>query len=306
MERVDIKVGFYCNNQCTFCVQGRKRDYLPAKGLAEIKASLVEAKEKGKKEVVFTGGEPTLHPDFLRLVKIAADLGFKQIQIQSNGRMFAYPDFCVKTIRAGATQFSPALHGPTAKIHDFLTSAPGSFEQTVAGIKNLKKMGQYVLTNTVITTKNYRQLPQTARLLVSLGVDQFQFAFVHILGTAKANAEWLVPHKKQIMKWVKRGLDIGLAAGKKVTTEAIPYCLMKGYEDCIAEKIIPKTRIYDAGFVIEDYKNYRLQSGKIKGENCSACLYNKLCEGPWKEYVELFGWKEFSPVKKRRRKNSTN
>lgn len=296
MERVDIKVGFYCNNLCQFCVQGRKRDNLPAKDKKEVENSLKEAYKKGKREVVFTGGEPCLHPHFLELVKTASDIGFEVIQIQSNGRMFAYKDFCLKTITAGANQFSPALHGPNADIHDFLTEVPGSFRQTTQGIKNLKNLNQYVLTNTVITSKNYQFLLELAELLVDLDVNQFQFAFVHILGTADKNKDWIVPHKNEIMPYVKRGLDIGLRAGKKVTTEAIPYCFMEGYEECVAEKIMPNTRIYDAGFVVEDYGQYRRDSGKAKRKECASCRFDNICEGPWKEYVEMYGWEEFEPI----------
>ncbi len=300
MERVDIKVGFYCNNQCAFCVQGRKRDYLSAKKVGEIRTSLREAFSKGKREVVFTGGEPCLHPNFFKLVKIAKKIGFKEIQIQTNGRIFVYPEFCIKTIKAGATQFGPSLHGHNSKIHDFLTRAKGSFNQTVQGIKNLKKLNQFVLTNSVITAKNYKYLPELAKLLVDLDVNQFQFAFIHIAGTALENQDWIVPRKSDIMPYVKRGLDIGLKAGKKVMTEAIPYCLMESYEDCIAEKIMPETRIYDADFMVEDYGKYRRESGKgkVKREECKKCKYYNICEGPWKEYVDIFGWEEFKPVKK--------
>jgi MoaA/NifB/PqqE/SkfB family radical SAM enzyme len=296
MERVDIKVGFYCNNQCAFCVQGRKRDILPAKDIEEVRKSLAEARELGKTEVVLTGGEPTMHPQFLDLVKIARDLGFVDIQIQTNGRMFAYLDFCMKTIEAGATQFSPALHGSSSEIHDFLTDAEGSFMQTIQGIKNLKRLGQYVLTNTVITSKNYQDLPDIARIFVDLGVDQFQFAFVHILGTADKNKDWLVPRKSDIAPFVREGLEIGKVAGKKVTAEAIPYCLMQGCEDCVAEAIMPKTRIYDAGFVVSDYGDYRANNGKAKRKECLECKYNDICEGPWKEYIDIYGWDEFKPV----------
>jgi len=289
MERVDIKVGFYCNNHCAFCVQGKKREYLPAKSKEEIKNSLQEAFDKGKREVVFTGGEPSLHPDFFELVKFAKNIGFKEIQIQSNGRIFAYFDFCVKTIKAGATQFGPSLHGHEAEVHDFLVDAKGSFEQTTQGIKNLKKLNQYVLTNSVITSKNYKFLPELAQLLINLGVDQYQFAFVHILGTAKENQDWLVPRKSEVMPYVKKGLEIGIRAGKKVTTEAIPYCLLGGYEKYVAEDIMPKTRIYDAGFTVEDYGEYRFNSGKERREESQSCKYFGQCEGPWKEYPELFG-----------------
>jgi hypothetical protein len=145
-------------------------------------------------------------------------------------------------------------------------------------------------------------LPEIAKLLVSLGVDQFQFAFVHILGTAEKNKDWLVPRNSKIMPYVKKGLDIGIKAGKKVTTEAIPYCLMRGYEAYIAEKIIPTTRIYDAGFVVEDYGQYRLSKGKIRRKECEQCQFGNECEGPWKEYVELYGWSEFRPVKNNSKK----
>jgi hypothetical protein len=100
------------------------------------------------------------------------------------------------------------------------------------------------------------------------------------------------------MEYVKMGLDIGLKAGKKVMTEAIPYCFMAGYEDCVAESKIPKTRIYDAGFVVEAYEDYRKNSGKARGEECRKCKYFEICEGPWREYPDIYGWDEFIPIEK--------
>ncbi len=296
MGRADIKIGFLCNNRCKFCVQGEKRDVFGNKPKEEIQKNLKEAKKEGIESAVFTGGEPTIHQNFFELVDCAKSLGFKIIQIQTNGRQFAYKDFCEATIKAGATEFSPALHGPNAKIHDFLTSSRGSFEQTVQGIKNLKEFGQTVLTNTVVTSKNYKYLPQIAKLLVNLDVDQFQFAFVHLGGRAWENRDWICPKIIRVMPYIKKGLDIGIKAKKRVMTEAIPYCLMRGYEDYIAEKIIPDSRVYDADFVIENYTDYRQKKGKAKGENCQKCKYYKICEGPWKEYPQLFGWGEFKPI----------
>jgi hypothetical protein len=31
---------------------------------------------------------------------------------------------------------------------------------------------------------------------------------------------------------------------------------------------------------------------------CPECDWHASCEGPWREYPELFGWDEFVPVKK--------
>jgi len=297
MNRVDIKIGFGCNNMCQFCVQGDKRFKFANRTIEEIRKALKEARDSGSLAVVFTGGEPTLHKDILEAVKYAKELGFQSIQLQTNGRMLAYLDFCQKLITAGVNEFSPALHSSQPQIHDELTASPGAWQQVVAGIKNLKKLNQYILTNTVITSKNYQDLPELAQLFIDLGVDQFQFAFVHILGTADKNKDWLVPKKSEVMPFVKKGLDIGIKANKVVMTEAIPYCLMDGYEKYIAEKIMPETKVVDAEQTIESYGDYRWNLGKAKRKECEVCKYFKVCEGPWKEYPQIYGWDEFKPVK---------
>ena len=296
MQRVDLKIGFKCNNRCEFCVQGDKRARYNPKPLDEIEEKLKEGRARGAQGVVLTGGEPTVHRTFLDTVRLAKDLGYETIQIQTNGRMFCYMDFCQKTIEAGATEFSPALHGSTAELHGFLTGNKDSFLQTVAGIKNLKSLGQYVLTNTVITKPNYRDLPDLAKLLVALDVDQFQLAFVHVAGSADKNREWLVPRKALVEPWVKSALSIGLRAGKIVMTEAIPYCRMKGFETCVAESIIPETTVFDAEGTIDSYTQTRLDDGKARREECEKCIYFKHCEGPWREYPDIYSWEEFEPI----------
>ena len=295
-SRLDIKVGFSCNNLCRFCVQGEKRKHYRPKTKEEVFEIL--EKNTSYTGIVFTGGEPALHPHLLEMIIRARQLGYRYIQVQTNGRMFAYRDFCRKVIDAGATEISPALHGHCQQLHDYLTRSPGSYQQTITGIKNLKAFGVKVVTNTVITRSNFRNLEQIAQLLVRLDVDQYQLAFVHPVGSAGegANFESVVPRFEMIMPYVYRALEVGIAAGKVVMTEAIPYCFMNGYEDYIAEKVIPDTRIFDAEQTIEDYRKYRLESGKARGEPCLQCKKQQWCEGPWREYPEKFGWEEFKPI----------
>lgn len=296
MDRVDLKLGFDCNNHCLFCVQGDKRLHETVRPIEQIEADLAKGRERGAVELVVTGGEPTVQPHVLKVIALARRLGYERVQVQTNGRRFHYEVFCKAAVAAGATEFSPSLHGSTAEIHDALTVAPGSFKQTVRGIEHLVGMGQMVITNSVITSTNYKDLPALAKLLVALGVSQIQFAFVHILGSAEDNASWLVPRKWEVMPYVYEALDVARAAGVRSMTEAIPFCLMKGYEDHVAEDVIPDTLIFDAGNTIDDYGAYRRDEGKMRGPRCSECLYVSRCEGPWKEYPELFGWDEFVPV----------
>ena len=296
-KRIDIKISFRCNNLCTFCAQGHKRDMYPDRSSKTVAAELKKAWKEGVRGVVFTGGEPSLHPQILGLVRLARATGFRSIQLQTNGRTLAYPGFCADLVKAGLTEFGPSLHGSKAATHNELTGAAGSFPQSVAGIANAVKTGLPVITNTVITAANYKELPGIAALLIKLGVKQYQFAFVHIVGSAAENKKTLVPRKTDVMPYVKKGLDLGIKRGIPCYTEAIPFCLMKGYEGCVAESMIPPGSVADADRFIQDYAAYRRDEGKARGPNCPGCRYFATCEGPWREYPALYGWSEFKPVK---------
>ncbi len=299
-RRLDIKISFRCNNLCRFCAQGHKRDMYPDRSASTVTAELKKAYRDGVRGVVFTGGEPSLHHAILDFLRTAKKIGFKSIQLQTNGRTLAYPGFCRELTEAGVTELGPSLHGAKAATHDALTGAKGSFTQSVAGIANAVKTGLPVLTNTVITSANYRELPAIAALLIKLGVSQYQFAFIHIVGTAAEGKEQLVPRKKAVMPYLKKALDLGIKKGVPCYTEAIPFCMMKGYEICVAERIIPDGPVVDADRFIEDYGVYRREEGKGKGPRCAECKYFKSCEGPWREYPELYGWKEFKPVRNKK------
>ena len=294
-DRIDLKLGFSCNNCCRFCVQGDKRHRIADLDTDALMTRLEEARAHAE-NIVFTGGEVTLRPDLVSLVARAKALDFQTIQIQTNGRMFAYRAVCQDLIDAGANEFSPALHGHDAALHDYLTRGKGSFDQTVRGIRNLKKLGQPVITNSVITRSNYRHLPDLARLLLKLRVDQYQFAFVHPVGSAGDDFQSVVPRLSLAARYVAEGLDLGVAAGVTCMTEAITACFLPGREQHIAERILPETRVYDASVVVESYTAYRLNEGKLKGPRCPDCHWYEQCEGPWREYPERYGWDEFVPV----------
>ena len=298
LPRLDLKVGFACNNRCRFCVQGDKRERFAPKSLAELRQSLVQGRP-ALEAVVFTGGEPTLRPDLLELVALARELGYRQIQIQTNGRMLAYRGYLQRLVAAGATEISPALHAPDAELHDALTRAEGSFAQTVAGIRHLRELGVPVLTNSVITRPSQTRLEPLAELLCELGVEQMQFAFVHPVGSAAAEFDAIVPRMSEMAPYLKRALAIGRSAGRRVMAEAVPYCMLDGYEQCVAEEIIPPTRVVDAEITIADYGRYRRDEGKLKGPACASCAYDERCEGPWREYPERHGFEEFRPVARR-------
>ncbi len=290
--RADLKTGYDCNSNCVFCVIGDKL-FTGNRSFAECVEELRLSRQTCE-DVVFTGAEVTIRPDFFALVAAAKKLGYRNIQIQTNGRMFAYPEFCAKAIAAGANEFSPSIHGHTAKLHDGLTRAPGSFDQIVRAIRNLR--GQRIITNTVATKQNARHLPALAKLLIELGVTQYQIAFPHPTGHAQTYFSGVIPRMTMLAPYLREALQIGIDAGIACMAEAIPYCMLPGYEKYIAELHIPPTEIVYDGFVVPDYKRDRMERGKTRFPQCASCRFEPMCEGPWREYPDELGSDEFQPV----------
>lgn len=298
VRRLDLKTNFNCNNLCLFCAQGHKRNCIAPKSLDEITGTLKRERKRGIRGVVFTGGEPTLHPDLPRAVKAARELGYTEVQVQTNARRLVYPDYCSELKDAGVTEIAPALHGSCAKTHDGLTRCAGSFVQTVKGMINAKKAGMSLVANIVVTSRNYRELPELAYMLLGLKVDHFQFAFVHPIGSAWSNRKSIVPRITDAIPYIKRGLAAGIKAGVSCCTEAIPLCLMQGYEKRIGERVVHLGPVEDADIYMDNFDPYRRESSKAKTTLCAKCVYFRYCEGPWKEYPEIYGWDEFVPVLK--------
>lgn len=299
-NRLDLKVGYNCNNYCRHCVIGDKRFFIPDRTTRQIRDVLDE--ECGNyQEVVFTGGEFTIRKDCFELLAHAAGLGYK-ILVQTNARRFAYRSFCEEFIAAGGGNIQTitgALLSANPDCHNYLTGT-NSYQQTVKGLCNLKELGQSVSINTVVTKSNYRTFPDLARFLVRIHVDVYQYAFVHVLGSAHKNIRSVLPKKSLAVPFMKIGIDIGKAAGVPVYVEAVPYCLMLGYEKNVAENYIPPVKLNDVTNTVADFEYVRKNFEKEKAPSCRPCIYFNRCEGPWIQYPRTYGWKEFVPVKMER------
>ncbi len=294
-RRADVKVGFACNNRCLFCAQGDRRDACATIPFEELLARLVDVRRETQ-SLVLTGGEPSVHKRIVALVEAASRLGFNPIQLQTNGRMLSYPRVLETLIKAGLTEVSPSLHGSTAEIHEALTRAPRSWAESVGGIRNAVAAGLPVVTNSVVTKDNTRDLPALVALLASLGVRHAQLAFVHPVGTAAVQFDVVVPRLPDVVGPVREARRVAREAGMELVTEGIPYCFLRGMEELAVEARIPSTTVVEMKGEVCDYSRWRVAEGKAHGPPCETCSARARCEGPWREYPERFGWSEFEPL----------
>lgn len=286
-RKLIVKVNSQCNNNCRFCIYSRRDLSAQVKSKEYIMGYIDKLMVHNFKEIIFTGGEPTLRADICDLINHAHRLGLKT-QFQTNGRLLAYQSFCRAAITSGVDCFCIAIHGHNAEMHDYLTNTKGSFRQATLAIENLISMGQTVVTNTVITRQNYRYLPKIAKLLLDLKVDKYQLIFPHITGEAYRNRRSVVITRQEAVPFVKKAIKTGRDLNCEVTVKAIPFCLLKGYESHVRRSIYPDEKyiFFGSNVSCKFWKN-RL---------CKKCIYDNKCEGVWYEYPRLYGQNEFIPV----------
>jgi MoaA/NifB/PqqE/SkfB family radical SAM enzyme len=297
MKTLDLKVGYSCNNNCKHCVIGSKRYAFKDRSTNEIKEIMEWGRGVGCDRLVLTGGELTIRRDCTELLGHARALGYS-LNFQTNGRALSYKSFAGEVLDAAGKDITVviALLSSDPDCHNYLTSA-NSFLQTLQGISNMVEAGaREVSINTVVTKSNYRTFPRHAVLLSKLGVHATQYAFVHVLGNALENIHSILPRKKIVAPYIMRALDVLVRHGVMARCEAMTYCLMRGYENHISEAFISDTVIADLGISILDFAAVRQMEEKAKGKLCPTCVCFKKCEGPWRQYPEMFGWDEFVPV----------
>jgi wyosine [tRNA(Phe)-imidazoG37] synthetase (radical SAM superfamily) len=216
MAITHITVGLRCNNRCVFCAQrGHDGDV--------SEAPIVEAGD----EVVFAGGEPTLLDDLLERIDAARAAGARAVTLQTNGRRLAYATYVDELDAAGVTALDVSLHGPTPEVHDYHTGVPGSFLQTVKGIRNAVSRDVPTGVTTVVTRSNFRHLPAIAELLKRLGVLAWHLTAATAYGAAASDPTAVTPRLGMIARSLERALTRSALLGIEVVTTGLPPCIAR-------------------------------------------------------------------------------
>lgn len=173
-----------CNLKCRHCYINRKQHGKNTLPIETINTWLRAFASKNKKaNVIFLGGEPTLHPDLPEAVFKAKSLGYSSITIDTNGYLFH--DILSKVSPDVIDYFSFSLDGATRKTNDMIRGK-GSFDTCIQGIKNAVQQGFGTSLIYTVSTINIHELDKIAPLLKELKIERF---FLQVIGIRGKSAE---------------------------------------------------------------------------------------------------------------------
>ncbi|MBW2260955.1 MAG: radical SAM protein [Deltaproteobacteria bacterium] len=141
-KAVSLVVRTGCRNACSFCttrhIQEQNRSTWHLDDLSVFHGSLEKGASKGFVSLRFVAVEPLEHPDLPDLISRARGLGFSRVEAWTSARALADPEVTRSLVSAGLTAIDVVLLGSTAAVHDEVARAPGSFDETMAGIGNAR------------------------------------------------------------------------------------------------------------------------------------------------------------------------
>ncbi len=283
-----------CNLNCRHCyinTEQHGKDTLP---LSTIEAWLGAFAEKSKTaNVIFLGGEPTIHPDLSSAIKKAKNIGYNSITVDTNGYLFN--DILSKITPDDVDYFSFSLDGATKNTNDMIRGER-SYGKCIEGIGKAVSMGFSTSLIYTVSSANIHELEMMVPLLDELNIERFFIQVIGIRGKpAKIDQEKLQVSRSE---WLSIIPDVAEKVAKRGITVSYPKVFLSNEEsfECaglVAENyfIFPNGRVYRCP-VCEDFplhsmvfKDNRLvNTGKLNendffGLNIpEGCVMNKLVQ----------------------------
>jgi MoaA/NifB/PqqE/SkfB family radical SAM enzyme len=301
----ELQLGHLCNDRCVFCESGRltHAGRAPLLAVEMLSARVREAYAAGHRRITFLGGEPTLQPSFLEIVRLAVSLGFESIVIFSNGSKAGSTDLVDRVLATGGRfEWRFSVQGATREAHVRTTGRKGGFDQVLRALSIVRERGQRATVNLCLVRQNCESVDRFAELLVPLGVSQVHVDMLNpddmggIVGADEVTA--MMPRYSEVAATLGRMID-GFPEDFDVSIGALPFCVAPSLAPWIHHDHHPMWTVTarESGAATLKPARYLCRANiKLKPERCKSCVFDERCTGVFGAYADRFGTEELQPV----------
>ena len=296
-----VKVGYGCNEHCTFCHTLDVREIQGASAEVEAKirrASALFVHQLPPGEVgmvVLSGGEPTIRPELLRWAELVASLGM-DLGLVTNGLMLAYPEQVQALLRRRLRYVYLSLHGGSARVHNLMVR-PHAFDAAYAALRNLSGRGLDLHVNCVVTKHNLAHLRGLVDAVLPFPDATLKFSMVEPKGGGDRLFEHIMPRVADVATQVMAAIAHGEAkagqGGPRFEHGGLPLCLLPGreaqYGDLRTHRYRTMIEVGEPDYFPVDDLN------KLHPPACDGCELRGACPGLYRGYHEAHGADELRP-----------
>ncbi len=292
-KRAYIYLNRSCNLDCLYCASdgtNRCPDNFSAGTSLGLIVQFLETKKSECGAVVISGGEPTIFPDILEIIR-QARCRFSVVQLMTNAVALSNEKFAEQIMESGVTDICISIPSPFPQTFDWLVQKDGACEQQYVGMCNImnyaKEHPANIQFKTIIVNKAIETFPLFPKFLLSLpGLPNvFIFNGLHI-GEKVVRNQKLIPNVQYAGKLLSEAILGMRDLPIKVAVAEFPLCLLeiKALE-VLVESGFPVSASCLETTVIDGDKINEQRTEHIKTRLCERCLLNDFCDGfPFKNF----------------------
>ena len=186
-----------CNCRCVMCDIWKGNHNLKQLKEADIAGLMGTLRKLGTRQVLLSGGEALLNPNFFRLCALLKEAEIR-ITLLSTGLSLARH---VDNLIAFVDDIIVSLDGDQA-LHDSIRNIPGAFNKLKEGVALLhaKKPDLRITCRTVIHRLNFRHWPAIIRAALDMGLQQISFLPADVTSEAFNRTDpWDEPRQHEIL-----------------------------------------------------------------------------------------------------------
>ncbi len=202
-----------CNLRCIHCYSDSTAQHYPGElTLQESIDVLDDLADFGVPAVLFSGGEPMIHPNFFDLAGYAVSRGLR-VTISTNGTRIDR-DAAARLKDLGVTYVGISLDG-IGECHDHFRGRPGAFQRAVDAFRHCRGAGQKVGLRLTLTKHTASQLPEILSFIETNDIPRV--CFYHLVYSGRGADLGLLPAEdtraslaliaEAVLRWHTQGND---------------------------------------------------------------------------------------------------
>ncbi len=183
-----------CNLHCIHCyAHAKNQEFENELTLEEGKQLMDDLSEFGCPVVLFSGGEPLMHPHLVELASYAVEKGMRAV-ISTNGTLITRE--IAKDLKAvGLSYVGISLDG-MEDIHDKFRGCKGAFKAALEGVENAQNEGIKVGLRFTINRLNYKEIPAIFDLIEERDIPRACFYHLVYAGRGSRLMKEDLDHKE--------------------------------------------------------------------------------------------------------------
>lgn len=279
-KRGMVSVGHICNLRCEFCQYA----HLPSKHwrkLDDCKKDVDAAVGSGCNQIDIVGGEPTVYPYIIDLVKYCREAGLAPI-LATNCQAINSAESIKAFLDAGVEHFLCSVNA-IGKVYNKLSGNDKAWGKMQSALNNFKSMGVSFKVNCWLVVDNIWQLSDIVNYTADRGAMSINFSVP--IGSYDTQARL-----SEISPALIGALELCDSRGVECSVKHMPFCFLRGHFDKCYNS---QQSQHDHGHCVNSVDDSSLYE---RSSRCGECALSAICDGLSKQYIDRFGDSELSPV----------